>query len=86
MKGRWCHGVHFQESPHGPQKALMPQKECCHFSLEQQQADKQAEQQSMKTQSIKQIDTQSNKQIKMQSHMQINKQSNNKHANQRTDQ
>ena len=33
MEGGRGHGVHLQESPHGPQEALMPQKQGCHLTL-----------------------------------------------------
>lgn len=33
VEGGGAHRVHFQESPHGPQEALMPQKQCCHLTL-----------------------------------------------------
>ena len=33
VEGGGGHGVHLQESPHGPQEALVPQKQCCHLTL-----------------------------------------------------
>lgn len=33
MEGGGGHGVHLQESPHGPKEPLMPQEKRCHLAL-----------------------------------------------------